>query len=444
MTNALKTEPVAGLEIGTSKICIAVAEQVEGGFNLLGLGQSRSRGVRKGEIIAPAQVEEDVRDALSEAEQMADVKIRSVFLGVTGGHLCRLTHFEAIKFSSCHEISANDIEQWLNRTPAVKLPDGYQIIHNLPQRFVVNGKNGGGNPIGTMASRMRVVRHVIYGHASRLQKTIHLLHAMNLNVDCLVFNGIAASQALLTPEDKASGALVIDLGGGATEFVVYIDGLIQLSGVLPVGGDHVSNDLAYGLKIPLNRAEKLKVEQGSALVTDQAKFLQFFITNEYGVEIKPDNVEYREHIMSVRVAEIFEFIARQLKEADLTDWLRAGVFLCGGGARTPGILSLAKRIFPMKVALGRIRPVGGLSAALDQPEFATAIGLAQYGLPQNRPGFETIPPPPPLGYGDPVPLPMGISGRFSNTVPALYDGEDLDVPTFVRQGDPEITHDLPS
>lgn len=439
MTKCPKAAPVVGLEIGTSKICVAVGEQAEGKFNILGIGQSRSRGVRKGEICTPQTVAQDVRAALSEAEHMADVKIRRVFLGVTGSHVCGFNQHAEMGFSAGHAISQEDMEQLVCRIPAVNLPAGNQIIQVIPQPFIVDGKQGVINPRGMMGSRIQANRHVVCGQPNRLQNAIDALYALSLAVDGLVFNGLASSQTLLTQSDKESGALVIDIGGGATEFVVYAKGMIQLSGVLAVGGDHVSNDLAYGLKIPLSRAEKLKIEIGSSWVTEGAKPQQFPITGDHGCVTATINVGYLQQIMSLRLAEILRFIARQLEQAGFSNDLRAGIFLCGGVARTPGITRLAEAIFRTKAALGRINAVDNLSPAMDQPEFATAIGLAQYGLAATPEVFERIPPPSPSNLGTTAPKRAGSAGRFSNTEPTRCDGEDLDVPTFVRRDGQEPT-----
>jgi cell division protein FtsA len=226
--------------------------------------------------------------------------------------------------------------------------------------------------------------HVIHGHANRLQNVVRLVRATSLEVDDVVFNGIAASLALLSNEQKELGALVIDIGGGTTEFVVYSDGVIQHSGVLAVGGDHVSNDLAYGLKVPLSRAEKLKIEYGAALVNDAVKGQTISITNELGLELKRLNHEHLQKIMSLRLEEIFQLIAHELESAGLTDYLRAGIFLCGGGSRVPGIVTLAENVFQMNVAPGHATAISGLTAALDQPEFAAAIGLVKYGSLKNN------------------------------------------------------------
>jgi cell division protein FtsA len=252
------------------------------------------------------------------------------------------------------------------------------------QHFCVDGQDGVTNPVGLLGARLEVDMHVIHGHANRLQNVIRLVRATSLDVEEIVFNGIATSLALLSNEQKELGALVIDIGGGTTEYVVYSDGVIRHSGVLAVGGDHVSNDLAYGLKVPLSRAEKLKLEHGSALIHESAKGQSLSITNDLGLELKRVNVEHLQRIMSLRVEEILRLIAQDLENVGLTDYLRAGVVLCGGSSRAPGIVTLAENTFQMNVMPGHASAVSGLTTALDQPEFATAIGLVKYGSLKNR------------------------------------------------------------
>jgi cell division protein FtsA len=377
---------IAGLEIGTSKICVVVGEQNDdGALNIIGLGQARSRGVRKGEIINPEQVEEDLRAAMFEAEQMADVEIRSVYLGVSGGHVRGFNNRGVHPVVSAdREISQDDVEDVVKNAKAINLPADNTVIHAVRQHFFVDGQDGVTNPVGMLGARLEVDMHVIHGHANRLQNVVRLVRATSLEVDDVVFNGIATSLALLSSEQKELGALVIDIGGGTTEFVVYSDGVIRHSGVLAVGGDHVSNDLAYGLKVPLSRAEKLKIEYGAALVNDVVKGQTISITNELGLELKRINHEHLQKIMSLRLEEIFQLIAHELESAGLTDYLRAGVFLCGGGSRVPGIVKLAENVFQMNVTPGHASAISGLTAALDQPEFAAAIGLVKYGSLKNH------------------------------------------------------------
>ena len=377
---------IAGLEIGTSKICVVVGEQgADGALNIIGLGQARSRGVRKGEIIDPAQVEEDLRTAMFEAEQMADVEIRSVYLGVSGGHVRGFNNRGVHPVVSAdREITADDVEDVVKNAKAINLPAENTVVHAVRQHFYVDGQDGVTNPVGMLGARLEVDMHVIHGHANRLQNAIRLVRATSLEVDDVVFNGIAASLALLTNEQKELGALVIDIGGGTTEFAVFSDGVIRHSGVLAVGGDHVSNDLAFGLKVPLSRAEKLKIEFGAARVSDSVKGQTISLTNELGLELKRINHEHLQRIMSLRLEEIFQLIAHELETAGLTDYLRAGVILCGGGSRVPGIVPLAENVFQMNVSLGHASGFSGLTAALDQPEFVTAIGLVKFGSLKNR------------------------------------------------------------
>ena len=372
---------IAGLEIGTSKICVVVGELgPEGALNIIGIGQSRARGVRKGEIINPEEVEEDLRTALFEAEQMADVEIRSVFLGVTGSHIRGFNNRGVHPVVSAdREITPDDVEDVVKNAKAVTLPAENTIIHAVRQHFFVDDQAGVTNPVGMFGARLEVDMHVIHGHANRIQSAIRLVRGTTLEVDEVVFTGTAASLALLTNEQKELGALVIDMGGGTTEFVVYAGGVIRHSGVLAVGGDHVTNDLAYGLKVPLSRAEKLKIEYGSALLTEAAKGQTHSLTNELGLELKRVNIEHLQRIMSLRLEEVFQLIAQDLEEAGLTDYLRAGVFLCGGGSRVPGIVQLAENVFQMNVSPGHASAISGLTTALDQPEFATAIGLVKFG-----------------------------------------------------------------
>lgn len=377
---------VVGLEIGTSKVCAVVGEvNAEGTLNIIGLGQSRSRGVRKGEIADTAQAEEDVRNAIVEAEQMADVEIRSVFLGVTGGHIRGFNNRGVHPVVSAdREISEEDVQDVIKNAKAINLPTENSVVHAIRQHFFVDGQDGVTNPVGMLGSRLEVDVHVIHGITNRLQNSIRVVKGLQLDVEDIVFNGLASSLALLTGEQKELGALVIDIGGGTTDFVVYSDGVVKHAGILAVGGDHVSNDLAFGLKVPLSRAEKIKLEHGSAMLDPQCKGQTVTITNELGLVLKVINVEHLRQIMSLRLEEIFRLIAQDLEQAGLADYLRAGVFLCGGGARIPNISCLAEHILQMPVSHGQTQSISGLKSALDQPEFVAGIGLAKFGSFKNR------------------------------------------------------------
>jgi cell division protein FtsA len=377
---------LVGLEIGTSKVCAVVGEfNADGALNIVGLGQARSRGVRKGEIVNAPTVEEDVRQAIVEAEQMADVEIRSVYLGVTGGHIRGFNNRGVHPVVSAdREISEDDVQDVVRNAKAINLPAENSVLHAIRQHFLVDGQDSITNPVGMLGARLEVDVHVVHGHLNRLQNAIRVVKGMQLEVDEVVFNGLASSLALLTCEQKELGALVIDIGGGTTDYAVYSGGVIKHTGVLAVGGDHVSNDLAYGLKVPLGRAEQLKIEHGSATVDDAVKGQSITLTSELGLPLKAINLGHLRRIMSLRLEEIFQLVGQDIEQAGLLDFLRAGVFLCGGGARVPDIAKLAEQVLQLPVCIGKTNSVSGLKSALDQPEFAAAIGLVKFGSFKSR------------------------------------------------------------
>lgn len=377
---------IVGLEIGTSKICTVVGElSDEGALNIIGIGQSPSRGVRKGEIVDAGAVEETIREAIVQAETMADVEIRSVYLGVTGGHLRGFTnHGVHPVVSADREITQDDVDDVVKNAKSVNLPAENSILHAIRQHFVVDGQSGVTNPVGMLGARLEVDVHVVHGNTNRIHNAVRAVKGLQLEVEAVVYNGLAASLAVLTNEQKETGALVIDVGGGTTDYVIYTDGIIKHTGTLAVGGDHVSNDLAFGLKVPLGRAESLKIEHGSAILDESVRGQNInFKSASTGFE-RSVSKEHLQLIMAARLEETFELIAQDIDHAGLLNYLGAGVFLCGGGARIPRVAELAAQTFGLPVSLGRTNCINGIKAALDHPEFATAIGLVRFGSFQQR------------------------------------------------------------
>jgi len=377
---------IVGLEIGTSKVCAVVGEfNSEGVLNVVGLGQARSRGVRKGEIRDAPEAEEAVRAAIVEAEKMADVEIRSVYLGVTGGHIRGFNNRGVHPVVSAdREISEDDVQDVIKNAKAINLPNENSVLHAIRQHFLIDGQDGVTNPVGMLGARLEVDMHVVHGNLNRLQNAIRLVKGLQLEVDEVVFNGLASSLALLTNEQKEMGALVIDLGGGTTDYAVYVDGVIKHTGVLAVGGDHVTQDLSIGLKVPLSRAEQLKLEHGGAFVDESVKDQSIAVTNEHGFPGKEINLEHLRRIMSLRLEETLDLVAQDVDRAGLLHYLRAGVFLCGGGARVKDLAHLAEETFELPVLIGKTNSISGLKSALDQPEFAAPIGLVKFGSFKSR------------------------------------------------------------
>jgi len=380
------SQTIVGLEVGTSKICAVVGEvSAEGALNVIGIGQARSRGVRKGEITDPQQAEEDIRHAVAEAEQSADVEIRSVYLGVTGGHIRGFVNrgFHPV-VADDREVSAEDVECVVKNAKAINLPAENTVIHSIRQHFALDGQDSIQNPVHMVGARLEVDLHVIHGNFNRLQNPIRVVKGLQLEVESIVFNGLGSALSLLTSEQKELGALVIDFGAGTTEFAVYSDGVIKHTGVLAVGGDHVTNDLAYGLKVSQSRAESLKKEHGAALAGETADDQPLQLTSDHGLPMKTVSRTNLLRIMAMRVEELLELIAGDLEHRGLLDYLRAGVFISGGGANMPGLRELAEKVFHLPVTIGRACAVAGLPSQLQQPEFVTAIGLVKFGSLQQR------------------------------------------------------------
>lgn len=376
-----ESDVIVGLEIGTSKICAIVAELDENGVpTIVGIGQSSSSHVRKGEIIDQEKAEKDIRIALSEAEQMSDTEISSVYLAVTGSHINSFINhgFHPINAVS-RVVTMSDIEEVIRNAKTVNIPPESMVIHSIRQHFIVDQKQAVVNPLDMVASRLEVDVLVVYGNQNRIATPVRLLkNRFQIKVNDIVFSGLASALAVLTNEQKELGTLVIDLGAGVTNFVATIDGVQKYCGVLAVGGDHITSDISAALRIPLGRAEDLKIKYGSAIMPENVKGKFITIKNELGLPSKEISLERFYLGMTMRVEETLEKVCRELEKNGIIDSLRGGVVLCGGGARIPGIVELTERIFKLPATIGYPTGINGISSALKQPEFATPIGLIKY------------------------------------------------------------------
>ncbi len=381
-----KTTVIVGLEIGTAKVGVVVGEVTDsGGTNIIGIGQCPSRGVRKGEVVNADLAAEDVRNAIVEAEKSADVEIGSVYLGVTGAHMTSLnTHGVFASASLDHEISQQDVNEVLANAKVFNRPSENYVLHSVRQHFTVNGQAGIVDPVGMLGERLEVDMHVIHGGTTRLKNHMRVVNGLNLEIDDMVFSGLCSALALLDNEQKRMGALVVDLGAGTTEYVVYADGVIKHTGVIAVGGEHVTNDLSHGLRgVSLTQAELLKREHGAATI-EGAAGQTLTLRSEHGFDDRRVNLEHLRRIMVARLEETFQLIDEDIGNQAFHDQLRAGVCLCGGGARIRGIEQLAETVFGLPATLGRANAVGGLRSATDDPELATAVGLVKYGAMRQK------------------------------------------------------------
>jgi len=316
---------------------------------------------------------------------VADVEIRSVFLGVTGSHVRGFNNTGVHPVVSAdREITGADIQDVIKNAKAINLPTDHSVVHVIRQHFRVDGQDGVLNPEGMLGAKIEVDVHVVSGRYNRLQNPIRLVNGLHLEVDNISSSALASSLAILGMEQKELGTLVIDLGAGVTEYAVYSAGVIKHTGVLAVGGDHVSNDLAYGLKVPLARAEQIKIDHGSAVIDPEALDRKVCLSDDSLIPGRQINVGHMQKIMSMRLQETLELIAKDIGRAGLIEYLRAGVILCGGGARIPHITRLARDVFKLPVAIGRASTVSGVKNALDEPEFATPVGLIKFGAFQAK------------------------------------------------------------
>lgn len=376
-----KSKIYAGLEIGTSTICVVVGEVLgNGSIKILGVGQAPSRGVRKGEIVDFETAQTCLNDALVEAEEKSDVEISNVYLAVSGSHiesLCNKGSIRIPEVDGVNEISEEDLDEVREIARDIKLPPENVFLHSIIRDYYVDGQEGVQNPVGRQGQVVEADYHIIHGIKTRLQNTIRCVREIPINVEEVVFSPIAAAQVMLKRDDKDRGALLIDIGGGVTDYVMYSGGSVAQSGCIGVGGDHITNDISVVMKIPLTRSEKLKIDHGSALPENDENSSIVLDDDplKSGLEI---DKELLNQIINARATEIFEQLKDRITKHDNLDTLGAGVFLTGGASKLKDIDKLAEDILGLPVSLARISSMSGASAPFENPQLATAMGLIRY------------------------------------------------------------------
>ena len=376
-----KSKIYAGLEIGTSTICVVVGEVLgNGSIKILGVGQAPSRGVRKGEIVDFETAQTCLNDALVEAEEKSDVEISNVYLAVSGSHiesLCNKGSIRIPEVDGVNEITEEDLDEVREIARDIKLPPENVFLHSIIRDYYVDGQEKVQNPVGRQGQVVEADYHIIHGIKTRLQNTIRCVREIPINVEEVVFSPIAAAQVMLKRDDKDRGALLIDIGGGVTDYVMYTGGSVAQSGCIGVGGDHITNDISVVMKIPLTRSEKLKIDHGSALPEndEDSSIVLDDDPLKSGLEI---DKELLNQIINARATEIFEQLKDRITKHDNLDTLGAGVFLTGGASKLKDIDKLAEDILGLPVSLARISSMSGASAPFENPQLATAMGLIRY------------------------------------------------------------------
>lgn len=373
---------LVGLDIGTTKISAIVAEIEEDSNipNLIGLGTAASDGMRRGAVVDLEKTVRAISQAIANAELMAGVKIDSVIAGLSGDHIRSINSHGVIAVSrSDNEITEADVERVIDAARAVAIPADREIIHVLPQEFIIDEQAGIKVPVGMSGVRLETEVHIVTAATTAVRNIYRAINRCELEVEALVLESLATSYALLTDDEEEVGVALIDIGGASTDVAVFYDNSIRHTSTVPLGGKSVTNDIAIGLRTPIEQADEIKQKYGSALTS-------LVDANEMisvpGVGSRATR-EISRHVLAAvagpRMEEIFTMAHREIKKANFPDSLGAGVVLTGGGALLPGAAELAEQIFDMPVRIGLPRSFDGLTDVVNSPIYATAIGLIHYG-----------------------------------------------------------------
>jgi cell division protein FtsA len=375
-----KERYLVGLDVGTSKITAIVGEVGdEEGLDIIGLGQAESRGIRRGVVVNLEAAVESIKKAIDEAELTAGVEIDSVHLGLSGAHVKAFNSRGVVAVAGKNrEITREDVRRAIDAAKAVALPSGREILHVLPQDFVVDEQDGIGAPVGMTGSRLEVNVHVVTGSASSTQNVVACVNRAGVAVLDTVLEQLAASESVLTRDEKELGVALVDIGGGTTDFAIFERGSLWHTGVVAVGGDHFTNDIAVGLRTPIPDAEKIKRRCGCALsaMVDEDETME--VPSVGGRTPRVMARRILSEILQPRAEEILHLLWDEIRRAGYEQALNSGIVLTGGGAMLEGMAEIAEQIFDLPIRRGAPGRVGGLADHVNSPSYATAVGLVLY------------------------------------------------------------------
>jgi len=371
---------VVALEVGSTKVAAAVGEiRPDGTLALLGIGEASSGQVRKCEIVDFEVAQGCVRDALAEAEAKTDVVIAEVYLAISGAHIrSSNTRVTTLISNENDEITHENLQELHDMATAQPLPTDHAIVHHLLQHYVLDDGSTTDNPIGLASKQLTAHFHQVYGLATRLQTTIRCVKELSIDVKNYALSSYATAQAVLSRNQKQIGAIVINLGGGVSDYIAYQQGAVIHTGVLGVGGDHLTNDIVSGLKIPYAKAEQLKKTEGSVILDPAESEVTLTLPGAYNFE---ERVIYRASlntIMQARQAEIFEIILEDLQNAPFWPDFAGTIYITGGASQVKGLVELASQVFPCPVELAHQSPFDGDQTYGRRPDLSTLLGLLHY------------------------------------------------------------------
>lgn len=383
-----KSKIIAGIELGSSKITTIISQvgrdpTGETSVNIVGVAASDAKGVRKGQIVDIEEAVESIIYSIEAAERMAGYNLNSAYVALGGAHLHSQNSHGVVAVSDPEgEISSDDINRVIEAASAISLPASREVIHVIPREFIVDGETGVRDAVGMSGVRLEVETHIITAGSASVKNIKKALNEVGIEIEGMVFSGLASGEAVLSSTEKELGCALVDIGGGTTSIAAYVDGALAYSGVIPVGARNVSNDLAIGLRVSLESAEKIKISLSGdkkkkefGEEADQIDLSDLGVTDSKRVSKKT----LIEGIIRPRLNEIFTMVRIELDKADLANRIPSGVVICGGGAETVGAEDSARRMLSLPVRIGKPRGIGGLIDDIVSPAFATPVGLILYG-----------------------------------------------------------------
>ena len=376
--NSKRENLIVGLDIGTTKICAIVGAMTDEGLDIVGIGTSPSRGLRKGVVINIESTVNAIRKAIQEAELMAGCEIKSVFAGIAGGHIKGINSQGVIAIKN-REVTTEDVRRVIDAAKAMAIPMDREVIHILPQEFIIDDQDGIKEPLGMSGVRLEAKVHIVTGAVASAQNIIKSCNRAGVDVGDIVLEQLASSEAVLTPDEKDLGVALVDVGGGTTDIAIFVDGAIKHTSVLSLGGNHLTNDIAVGLRTPTAEAEKIKQVSGCCLASMVGKDETIEVPSVGGREPRILSRQLLAEILEPRVEEIFTLVNREIVKSGFEDLIASGVVLTGGSAILPGMPELAEQIFDLPVRRGKPTGIGGLIDVVNSPIYATGVGLVKYG-----------------------------------------------------------------
>ncbi len=373
---------IVGLDIGTTKICAIVGEVGENGLNIVGIGTHPSKGLRKGVVVNIESTVTSIKKAIEEAELMAGCEITSVYTGIAGGHIKGFNSHGVIAVKD-GEVSETDIKRVIDAAKAVAIPMDREIIHVLPQEFIVDDQDGIKEPLGMSGVRLEAKVHIVTGAVTSAQNIVKCCNRTGLDVRDIVLQQLASSEAVLSAEEKELGVVLVDIGGGTTDIAVFADGSIKHTAVLALGGNHLTSDIAIGLRTPAAEAEKIKKKYGCALASMVKRDEMIEVPSVGGRKPRTVSRQILAEIIEPRVEEIMTLVNREVMKAGFEDVVASGVVLTGGSASLEGMAEIAEQVFNLPVRRGLPVGISGLTDVVNSPMYSTGVGLVLYGY-KNR------------------------------------------------------------